>query len=486
MLKYKEYIMNENVGESSNYNEGEKVVYIADLQKPYNKKHDGKKGVIVHDFKDGEYNIRFEDGNSIIAFGKELSSLDKEKTSQKIDDIEIGSNVKVISADTVKYRDHISNTENIKQLANYTKDKINGKIGKVTKILDKKTNLNLGKYLVDIEGNTYALYGNEITTDLQYDTNKYVENQFGSSISKIDLGQRVIVSGYKGRSQIEGRKGFVRRITPNEYLINFDTDESKNQSSFSMMVDKKYVKSIEDGKTPSIVYKVGDKVICIDEKEGNFYNKVGEVTRVWEDEFMVFFEDFNTSVTLKPKQIKIKEYAKTKSTGFTNVQNEPNVKPITGSNSTDKNIEEEDEDEEGVIITKTKEKFKKADLLTHSYKDFFGDDEKIVTNEEVVTNRLKFQGLIDNPDVNEFKKVFYERSVKVSEIIEQYFTFLKAKVAGDLSVFRTLEEIKNEDLLTTKTKVRASESRDISKKYSFDQGIIAYWKFNDAVIFKTI
>jgi hypothetical protein len=248
-----------------------------------------------------------------------------------------------------------------------------------------------------------------------------------------------------------------------------------------MMVDKKYIKPIEDD--ASVAYSVGDKVICVDNKE-SFFNKVGEITKVWADEFMVFFEEFNTQVALKPEQIKIKEYTKPKSTGFTT---NPNVKTIPVGVPTDKSIEEdEDEDEDGVVVTKTKEKFKKADLLEFSYKDFFADEEKIVTSEEVTANRVKFQGLIDNPEVKEFKKVFYERSVKVTEIIEQYFTFLKAKVAGELPVFRTLEEIKNEDLLVTKTKVRASESREISKKYSFDQGIIAYWKFKDAVIFKTI
>lgn len=488
MLKYREYVTNESAS-TGTFKEGDEIIYYAEPGKPYNKKHNGKKGVINHDFNDGEYNIKFEDGISIVASKIELSKPAKE-TDDSQKEISIGTQVKVLNADVVKYRDPISNSGNIKQLANYTKDNIKGKIGKITKILDNKTNGNFGKYLVDIDGNTYTLYGNEITTNTIFDMTDYVENQFsGSGISigdkkSIELknGQRVIISGYKGRSPIEGKKGVIKRSTTNEYLIFFDADESKNKTAFSMMVDKKYVKPIEDGLIT--VYNLGDKVICVDTKEGNFYNKVGEITKVWADEYMVFFEEFNTSVTLKPEQIKIKEFSKPKSTGFTNPNTQKTI-PIVEP-KTEKGIEEEDEDEDGVVVTKTKEKFKKADLLEFSYKDFFGDDEKTVTKEEVMTNRLKFQGLIDNPDVKEFKKIFYERSVKVSEIIEQYFTFLKAKVAGELPVYRTLEEIKNEDLLVTKTKVRASESRDISKKYSFDQGIIAYWKFKDAVIFKTI
>jgi hypothetical protein len=197
---------------------------------------------------------------------------------------------------------------------------------------------------------------------------------------------------------------------------------------------------------------------------------------------MVQFKDIagDTYIPMGPHQIKIVSYAKSDMDSF------KKTIPVGGTAKKEdvKISEEEEEDDDEVTITTAP--FKKEDLLEFSYKDFLLE-EKISTKEELLANKKKYEESLKEADIQEFKKIFFERSLKTAEIIESYFDFLIHKIAKEgIPVYRTVETIENEDLLMTKTKVRASESKELTRKYSFDQGIIAYWKFKDAVVFKTI
>ncbi len=335
-------------------------------------------------------------------------------------------------------------------------------------------------------------YENEpapVETEAKKQSN-YIENQFkpkeetkpetptGDDIS---IGKRVLVNGTEGKTEWKDAKGTVKKVNKGAYLIEFDEDDSKNQSKHSMLVKKEFVTS-SDEPSADVIFNMGDKVTCVDQAS-EYYNKVGEVTNVWDNDnsCMVDFleaDGTTTSIYMGPGEIKISEYAKKKA-GF-------NI-PVNGPKEGDTKVEisEEEDDDDDVVIAKNVVPFKKEDLLEFSYKDFLLE-EKISTHEDLLANKTKYEKALENPDYPKMKKAFLERSLGTLEIIESYYQFLINKIGKELPVYRTVEQIENVDLLKTKTKVRASDSKELTSKYSFDQGIIAYWKFKDAVVFRTI
>ena len=314
----------------------------------------------------------------------------------------------------------------------------------------------------------------------------YIETQFKNPITPIrdivnkdkdiTVGTRVIVNGKEGKKEWIDSKGTVKRICgSNTYFIDFDEDESKNQRSYSLLVNKDFVKPSDE---PSvIVISVDDIVQCVDQ-QSQFFDKIGKVSKIWDDGgCMVDFKD-NTglmSMFMRPQQIKIIEHAKTSSPiGFKIPE-----QTITPVKINIDNISEEEDDASPAVP------FKKSDLLEFSYTDFF-KAEKISTHEELLDIKTKYEKILEDENVPAFKKKFIERSLRTAEIIESYYDFLINKISKDLPVYRTVEQIDNDDILSAKTKVRASDSKELSRKYSFDQGIIAYWKFKDSVVFRTI
>ena len=315
----------------------------------------------------------------------------------------------------------------------------------------------------------------------------YIENQFKPPIphirdivnkdKEITVGTRVIVNGKEGKKEWVDSKGTVKRISPTTYFIDFDEDESKNQRSYSLLVKKEYVKP--SGEPPVMVISVGDEVQCIDQ-QSQFFDRKGTVAKTWDDGgCMVDFKD-NTglmSMFLRPHQLKIIKYASVSNPIGFKIPDRTTSTPIPINPNS---IVAEEEDD-----STPAEPFKKADLLEFSYKDFF-KVEKISTHEDLLSIKAKYEKILEDENVPAFKKKFIERSLRTAEIIESYYDFLINKIAKDLPVYRSVEQIDNDDILSTKTKVRASDSKELSRKYSFDQGIIAYWKFKDAVVFRTI
>lgn len=313
------------------------------------------------------------------------------------------------------------------------------------------------------------------------DVEKPVENQ-----TIFAVGTRVNVNGSDERISFDNRKGTITKSAVNGSLVRFDDDDSKNLSSETMFVDNKFITSLEDQTGAKLIFKLGDKVKCVD-KQSQFYNQDGIIDNVWieDNTYMVKFTESSgvSTIFMRPDQIKIVEYAKTKQnepSEFTNIPVGTNKKTVEVGGE-----EEEEEDEIGAgIISSAGAPFKKDDLLEFSYKDFLLE-EKITSYEQLKNLKSKYESLI-NEDMPKIKKAFAERTLRSLEIIESYFDFLINKVSGELPVYRTVEQIENRDLLKTKTKIKASESKELTRKHSFDQGIIAYWKFKDAVVFKTI
>lgn len=292
-------------------------------------------------------------------------------------------------------------------------------------------------------------------------------------------GDRVLVNGTDSNNiTYDNRKGTISKIMKNGILVNLDEDETRNLTSYSSFIKSDIIEKIEDYK-----FSIGDKVINKTETS-RFFNTVGEIVDDFKDGSYVvkFYESNGDDISYVIHEDKLELYKNSNTAKSTDFIKKPET---SGSKIT--NYEEEEEDDDDIVNNlkdKDKPSFKKEDLLDISYKDLL-DDSKISDKKYLLELKSKYEKLSANDD-NAFKKAFNQRALKNIEIVETYYDFLINKIAGDLPVYRTIEDINDEDLIKTKTKVRASDSKEISRKYSFDQGIIIYWKFGDAVIFKTI
>jgi len=289
----------------------------------------------------------------------------------------------------------------------------------------------------------------------------------GKTSRVLKKGDRVIVNGKERNFIFSNRKGTVDRIDDDMVMVDFDEDDSKNMRSFSMLVNKKMV-TYDGEKIEDREFKKGDIVICL-KKTSEWFNKKGKISNVYPDgEYSVIFEGspgVSYISNLKKDEIKLSD-----------VDFVSNKK----SNSSEEEEEEEDEDETGAG-TKSVE-LGKDDLISYPYVDFFVD---IIERGEVVEKMQKFEEILNTKDIPKFKKDFYEKSLKTGELIIQYYDFLIAKIAKGKKVVRTIDEISKE-LMNISTKVRASESKEMTKKYSFDSGIIVYWEFEDGIVFRTL
>ena len=420
MLRYKAYI-NESREESS-FEEGENVLFTS--SRSYYKNFDGQIGNINHAYGDDEYQLLMPGGAVITALGKEIKRVDKSSKTTA---------------------DHIENQ--------FPREDDTPKSNKLSIGTD--------------ENGKMKIVNNQISLFPPPETKKE---------EKFKKGQRVVVNGQVGRINFKNRKGTIVNVGE-DIQVEFDDDDSRNLSRITMMIEREFVTPLNE--PDRVIIGVGDKIECID-NTSQFNKEKGHVSRVWPDgDVMCEYPNKNSSIVMKPHQIKVTEPAKPGEFKKTEVSKPSTSVPITTANKT-----EEEEDDDDVAIVR-KETFKKADLMEFSYEDFF-DKEKTITKDEMLVNKQKYQEAVDKKEGNELKLIFMDKALRTAELVEQYFDFLIAKVAKDLPVYRTVEVIENEDLLATKTKVRASESKEITKKYSFDQGIIAYWKFKDAVVFKTI
>jgi len=472
MFKYSEYIKEDAInGETEKFSIGDKVIFKpASSVILFYKKYNGKIGEIIDTSK---YNVRLRmsDNRQILASYDEISKDTEEINKNAEDEINKNNNNKMRK---FKVGDKVIFTSLPER--NYYK-KHDGKICTINFCypFDEYQILTPDS---SIMANVAELrHVDDPASSQTIDTGS--SKKTPSDPEDLSTGQRVVVNGFVNKYEFKNRKGTIKKVSSDSCVVEFDEDESKNLTKFSMVVDKNIVKPINEPMV--VIMKTGDKVLCTD-RNSEFFNKNGVVTKTWPDgQAMVEFKRSNGTavdgIIMKPEQVKITEYYKSKPFNKT----EETSVPVNVISET----EEEDEDEDDETSDTKTEKIKKTDLLECSYKDFLLS-EKISTKEDLLKNKDKYENILKNKDLPEFKSIVYEKSLRIAEIVEQYFNFLEAKIAKGLPVYRTVEQIDNMDLLVTKTKIRANESKELSRKYSFDQGIIAYWKFKDAVVFRTI
>lgn len=333
----------------------------------------------------------------------------------------------------------------------------------------RKENINT-KYADYIE-NQFAQKTN--TQSTQIDTNK--------SKQDINIGSRVIINGKDDKITYDNALGIVKRIKDDEYFIEIQEDDSKNISKYYASVPLALLTLVEKDKNK---FEIGDKVVCVD-NANVFYKKTGEIVNRWDEDnsYMVKFAE--DEAWMEFKDIKYPEdaaFTDKKKIGF----DIPNKTTTIAPKQTKIEIEEEEEEEPlSKQVKRNVVPFKKEDLLELSYKDFFPNQDKITTIDDIKKLKAKFQSEMSQ-NISKLKNMFAEKAYHSADIVESYFNFLLNKVAKDLPVYRINDVIDDTDLLSTKTKVRASDAKELLNQYTLDQGIVAYWKFNDAVVFKTL
>jgi len=296
----------------------------------------------------------------------------------------------------------------------------------------------------------------------------------GDKKKKIGIGSKVLVNDDTSEIQVINRIGEVRKINfdavgkPVSYLIHFDEDESKNLSSLTIYVWPKYIIDVI-GKSEEVVppkkddmnngIKEGDKVFDINDPD----KKIGEVVRLWGD------GDISVRYAKRSMVVKHSKYFQKFDLG---------IRPTT--------TEEEEEEETDDLLGGfgRTPSLKTEDLLKKKYTEFF-EIEKVVSREDIDSKINEYEDKLKDENLSKVKKLFYERTLKQIELVDQYFDFLESKIAEGKPVFRSIGKVESKIFSLSKM-VRASESKELTKKHGFDRGVIYYWIFEDAVIFKTL
>lgn len=424
-----------------------------------------------------QYTIRFDDFKGRMRISEwELSVDDSKKDDKNMSEINFKFNIN----DPVRFIDKNKSYPECDKCIGRVKFRFTGEDGNEYTI-----ELSTGKNILALEDELESV-SEDIAKNGQHvnkntvNFSQYVQGQSGKPKGEIKVGSKILIDGRDDQIVYDKAIGIVKKITSDEYFVEIQDNDSKNTTSYHANIPMKLATLIERNKDR---FEEGDMVVCIDQSDP-YYKKTGQIIRRWEQDnsYMVQFVDDEVWMEFKnlkyPEDAPLQVGTEKKKIGF------DIPKPTTNQK---RNIIEEEEDEEEPVTKKRDrgKSFKKEDLLEFSYEDFFTDNLKITKLEDVKALKTKFQSMMGESN-SEIKKIFAEKAFHSIEIIESYFEFLTNKIAKDLPVLRINDIVEDTDLLYTKTKVRASDNKEIVDKYTLDQGIVAYWKFKDAIVFKTL
>lgn len=128
------------------------------------------------------------------------------------------------------------------------------------------------------------------------------------------------------------------------------------------------------------------------------------------------------------------------------------------------------------------------DLKNMSYKEVFTDDDELRQKQDLLRYR---NGIIEQMkefhNMNPLKKKLLSKKLVATYVIEEYYNYvLRVAKSMDIDkVFRFKGDYPYEALKQLRMKARASKLES-TEKYTYDYGIIYYWIFKDAIIFRTI
>lgn len=162
------------------------------------------------------------------------------------------------------------------------------------------------------------------------------------------------------------------------------------------------------------------------------------------------------------------------------------VKKIEEEEVEEEEIEEEESEEGDDEYVDVLDDLSQEELMIMKINEFFNEQELsfLVTLKEVRNYRKKLKK-IQGQTTNPIKDKINERRLETTFIIEKYFQHLIKKFPN-LKIYRFIGQIPYEELWDIRTKDRITISSEDTDKHGQDNGVIFYWVFSDAVVFKTL
>jgi len=143
--------------------------------------------------------------------------------------------------------------------------------------------------------------------------------------------------------------------------------------------------------------------------------------------------------------------------------------------------EEDDDDDENFLIDITAE-----ELMTMKIDEFFNEGEMtLLVSIEDVENYKERLKQVTNNESNPFKIKLHKKRIKDIGIISKYYNHLKDRFPN-MDIYRFNGQIPYEELWNIRQKDRVSVTDDMYDNHIFNSGVIFFWVFKDAVVFKTI
>jgi len=160
------------------------------------------------------------------------------------------------------------------------------------------------------------------------------------------------------------------------------------------------------------------------------------------------------------------------------------AKPMVEEEEEEEEEEEDDYDDgddgdDGLIDVTVEE------LMTIDIEEFFNEGEMtlLVSIEDILKYREKIKQITKYED-NPFKNKLNEKRLKDTYIIEKYYKYLSNRIGRD--VYRFNGQIPYGELWDIRQKDKIEITDDMYDSHIFNSGVVFFWVFKNAVVFKTV
>jgi len=151
----------------------------------------------------------------------------------------------------------------------------------------------------------------------------------------------------------------------------------------------------------------------------------------------------------------------------------------------DEEIEEEendDDDDDDLFL----EDITADELMTMNLTEFFNEGEMgmLVSLDDVLNFRNSVENVNDE-NLNPFKKALKNKKLKMTYVMEMYYKYLMDRIPNK-KVYRFNGQIPYKELWDIRQKDRIEIPENLKDDTIFNSGVLFFWIFKDAIIFKTI
>ena len=162
------------------------------------------------------------------------------------------------------------------------------------------------------------------------------------------------------------------------------------------------------------------------------------------------------------------------------------TKVETDDDDEDEEIEEEEDEDDDDDDDFFMDDITADELMTMNLTEFFneGEMEMLVSLDDI----LNFRNSVDNvndEDLNPFKKALKSKKLNMTYVMELYYNHLMDRIPGK-DVYRFNGQIPHNELWDIRQKDRIDIPENIKDDAVFNSGVLFFWIFKDAIVFKTI